>query len=159
MPTPLQFGAQLCVCGSDTQSHQYNAMWLTNAGKGPLIQLRFGSSPASRALPHVPREHDLENSWFQKTQICRQMEFCQPHAEEHPSYALHLYPVRGSAHTAPDKLHGADPPPCSTAAVQEHAIDLQKLELGLKIPLIKCWRRCLERHSDKYSAIKCFPRN
>lgn len=101
MPTPLQFGAQLCVCGSDTQSHQYNAMWLTNAGKGPLIQLRFGSSPASRALPHVPREHDLENRWFQKTQICRQMEFCQPHAEEHPSYALHLYPVRGSAHTAP----------------------------------------------------------
>lgn len=73
----------------------------------------------------------------------------------------------GSAHadmvhspSAPsDKRHGADSSPCSTAAAWEHAIDLQKLEPYLKIPLIKCWRRCLERRSDKYSAIKCFPRN
>lgn len=50
-------------------------------------------------------------------------------------------------------------PICSTAAIKEHTVNLQKLEPGLKIPLIKCWRRCLERCSDKYSAIKCFPRN
>lgn len=48
---------------------------------------------------------------------------------------------------------------CSTTAIREHTINLQKLEPGLKIPLIKRWRRCLERRSKKYSAIKCFPRN
>lgn len=90
---------------------------------------------------------------------------------KHHRSAWQLYLSGGAEHT--ETNGGAAPLPlhpltyfreyicltCSTAAVREHTINLQKLEPGLKIPLIKCWWRCLERCSNKYSAIKCFPRN